>query len=560
MTLEEYLKESGRRYNSKLGLLGVKFKNPGYHSKVPSGTWVHPMRESLDYALELLNEGSRRHASRACDILRRVISLQDQDEASPTYGIWSWLYEEPLDAMSPPDWNWADFCGLNLAEIGVRHKKRLPAPLRVRILESLNHAAGAIYRRNMGPHYTNIAIMGGIVTSLAGEILRDKRWLGYGRRRLEKCVEHFQFHGGYNEYNSPTYTWVVARDCERGLRLLSGAAARRQVKFLWHAAWKTIAEHFHPPTGQLAGPQSRSYSTFLSAGFLDWISARTGTSLRAYTLKGAATHHEAEYEGSSCLPCPPALRNHFRQAPAKSYAIKRRFIRGSGKNASTWGTTWFAPHACVGSVNRDFSWDQRRAVLAYWVGDSGKPVSVRLRFLHDGREFASCYMFNRQVGPKVLSAIHLLLDRGDFHPYFDKPPDNVFLARDFRVSYEFMGENLNVAALPDGRFIVSTGSCQACVTPAASVFGDVKAAWSTSRGENSINVDGVLYHGRQRAFDFKRLFPVRIAVGLEISESKSTPKFAPMKWQRHSAGNAISWAGDPNFKITFPERAVTCEE
>jgi hypothetical protein len=555
MTLSEYLQKTEERYNPQLHLLGGEFKSPGYHSLVPNGTWVHYTRESFSYALDLLKEGSRANLTRACDILRSVIPLQDQDQASKTYGIWSWLYEEPLSKMSPPDWNWADFNGLSLAEIYVLHKKRLPADVRALILESLGHAAGSIFRRNMTPDYTNIAIMGGIVTSLAGEILGDERISSYGRRRLEKSVEHFQYHGGYNEYNSPTYTWVVAHDCERGLRILAGKDARRLVKTLWHSAWQTIAEHFHAPTGQLAGPQSRSYSTFLTARFVHWIATRTKTPLEPYLLPGAKVVTELDYTDPYYIPCPPSLRGHFRKVPASPYEIKRRFIRRATKSLSTWGTTWYSRNATLGSVNRDFSWDQRRGVQAYWVGSTGKPVSVRLRFLHDDREFASCYMFNQQVGPKVLSGLHLLLDRGDFHPFWGPAPDNVFQASDFRVRYEFSGEGLTLQTLPDGRFVVEAGKCRAYVTPAPAVFGATKVKWTATRGENTIGIDAILYHGRQKGIDFKTLFPVRIAAGLEIVESVA-PQYVPLEWNRNPKGATVSWEGAARLEVTVPERAV----
>ena len=66
---------------------------------------------------------------RAEKILRTVISLQDRNPDSRTYGIWSWFAEEPLDKMSPPDWNWADFCGTQLLQVAIDHKDRLPADL-----------------------------------------------------------------------------------------------------------------------------------------------------------------------------------------------------------------------------------------------------------------------------------------------------------------------------------------------------------------------------------------------------------------------------------------------
>ncbi len=562
LVLTEYLSSLEERYDAKLHLLGNAFHSPGYHSTLPDGTWAHSTRDSFGYALDLLSDGSAVHVARACDVLRAAIALQDQDQTSPTYGIWSWLYEEPLSKMSPPDWNWADFCGLKLSEIYLLHKKSLPVDVRALILAGLGHAAASIYRRNMGPHYTNISIMGAIVTTLAGEISGDERWLSYGCARFQKCVDHFQLHGGYNEYNSPTYTWVVARDCERALRLIRGREARRLATFLWRAAWQTIAEHFHPPTGQLGGPQSRSYTTFLSPDFVNWLAIRTGLPLQPYSLKGALTHHENSYEDPFFLPCPKDLKGYFRRVPEKPYEIKRRFVKRPRETDSIWGTTWFSGHACLGSVNGDLSWDQRRAVLAYWVGDANKPVCARLRILHDHREFASSYVVNQQLGPKVLSGIYFLLDRGDFHPIWGGPPDNVFQAVDFRVGYEFKGENLQLQSLPDGRFVVSAGTCQAYVTPAPVLFGGVEIAWTARQEENSVHIEAILHQGKRKAFDFKTLFPIRIAAALEIDESTSAPKMAPLKWQEEDGQATASWAtgNGPALKVSMPQRPVILRE
>ncbi|MGB8355731.1 MAG: hypothetical protein WCD79_17660, partial [Chthoniobacteraceae bacterium] len=466
MNLKEYLESVEGNYSSKDRMLGLVHKSPGYHTNVPNGEWVHPTRDALGYAVALLEEGSPARVNRACDIIRKVISLQDQDTASPTYGIWSWLMEEPLDKMTPPDWNWADFCGLYLAEIYRIHGNLLPGALLRSIAISLDHAAASIFRRNMGPHYTNISIMGGIVMSLAGEILNAPRWLASGKRRLEKCVEHFEFHGGFNEYNSPTYTMVVLRDCERGLRLMSRGPAKQLTKRLWRAAWETIAEHYHAPTHQWAGPHSRSYHTFLSPQIARWLSQRTRIAIPVHPWEGATVAASETPEDAFAHDCPADLRSCFAKPPAKIFEIKRRFIRRSNDETSTWGLTWFSKEACLGSVNRDIIWDQRRAVQAYWIGAGGTPVSMRLRFLHDGREFASCYVFNKQVGSKVLSALHLLLDRGDFHPMWGAPEANIFQAEDFRVRYEFIGPGLNAKLLKDGRYVVASGKCQAVITPA----------------------------------------------------------------------------------------------
>jgi len=552
----EYLDSVEANYDAKVHMPGLENKSPGYHTTIPNGVWVHPTRDALDYALILLQEGSASRVRRACEIIRKVISLQDRDPVSPTYGIWSWYLEEPLAQMSPPDWNWADFCGLRLGWIYRDYGKRLPAPLLRQVAASLDHAALSIVRRNMGAHYTNIAIMGGIVTAVAGEILGEKRWLHYGRRRLEQSVEHFRFHGGFNEYNSPTYTMTVLRDCEHGLQLLKQKEVIRPLKFLWRAAWVTIAEHFHPPTGQWAGPQSRSYHTFLHPEPAFRLEERTNTPIPVHPQLQGAAPAQGFLKDVHAVPCPSDLRPRFRSLPGAPYEIKRRFIRRSADESSICGTTWFSKTACVGSVNHDALWDQSRGLLAYWIGAGNNPVALRLRFLHDGREFASAYAVNRQDGPRVLSALHLLLDRGDFHPMFDPPKDNIFQAGDFRLRYEFVGPGLSIETLPDGRFAVSSGSCQAIITTAPCIFGNSSARWQPELTDGRAHIDAILYHGKPRAFDFKTLSPVRIAAGFQLVDAASRPKPSLMKWRRSANGSAIHWPGRPSLDAKIPDRAV----
>ena len=86
------------------------------------------------------------------------------------------------------------------------------------MLIALCGAAQSIFRRNVQPDYTNIAVMGAVVCAAAGEIL-DAAWLlDYGRRRLAACVAHTEYHGGFNEFNSPTYTVVAVQECQHNNR------------------------------------------------------------------------------------------------------------------------------------------------------------------------------------------------------------------------------------------------------------------------------------------------------------------------------------------------------
>ena len=163
------------RYDPAERMIRAPFHSPGYHTTLKGG-YTHPTRDSLGYAVALLDSGEDWRLERACDILDRVIALQDQDPESRTYGIWSWFMEEPLNQMSPPDWNWADFNGTHLLQVVIaadspNHRDRLPADLAERVDEALYHAARSIQRRDVSVGYTNIAFMGTYVTYVTAYLL-----------------------------------------------------------------------------------------------------------------------------------------------------------------------------------------------------------------------------------------------------------------------------------------------------------------------------------------------------------------------------------------------------
>lgn len=99
--------------------------------------------------------------------------------------------------MAPPDWNWADFCGSRLVQAIARHGHRFPEGLREDMIHSIDYACEAIIRRNVGPDYTNIAIIGAFVTRIAGEQLGREDYAAYGLERLRKLHAHTMEHGAF---------------------------------------------------------------------------------------------------------------------------------------------------------------------------------------------------------------------------------------------------------------------------------------------------------------------------------------------------------------------------
>jgi hypothetical protein len=261
------LERQDKSYDPNERMLRAPFSSPGYHTTLRGGS-VHRTRETLEYAVALLDSGEPERLKRAEAILRRVIGLQDQDPNSRAYGIWSWFLEEPLDKMWPPDWNRADFCGTQLLQVAIDHADRLPSDLRQQVKDSILHAARSIVRRNVGPGYTNIALLGTYVTLVVGERFEVSDLLNYGRQHLRRFHEYTKEKGSFSEYNSPTYTCVAIEEISRMMQHVRAAESQKPLQELNEFAWHHVARRFHPPTRQWSGPPSRAYSTFLRTSTL----------------------------------------------------------------------------------------------------------------------------------------------------------------------------------------------------------------------------------------------------------------------------------------------------
>ena len=285
-------------------MLGRPFSSPGYHSTVAAGTWTHPTRQSFDYAAALLARNAAGDADRAAEVIRKLLTLQDTDPASRTYGIWPWLMEEPLAKMSPPDWNWADFCGARIAQMLVDDRAKLPEDLAADDAKQPGPCRPGHPQAKRGADLHEHRDHGRRRVRRRGRVARRRGVLDYGRRRLQKVVEHTAHHGSFNEYNSPTYTLVA-----------SGNASGR-------CTWSATRPRARRPN-RCAAPRGRS-SPRASIPARSNGPARTAART-AIVSRRARCGSLADQTGARSGPTRDAPRRGRRQfRPAAASAVSRR--------------------------------------------------------------------------------------------------------------------------------------------------------------------------------------------------------------------------------------------
>jgi len=508
------LSAQDERYDPKERMVRRPFSSPGYHTTLKGG-FVHPTRDSLTYAVALLDSGEQGRLLRGQEILKRVVALQDKNPSSRTYGIWSWFLEEPLSEMSPPDWNWADFCGVQLLQVGIDHMRRLPPGLANEVKESILHAARSIKRRNVGPGYTNIALMGTYVTLVAGELFHEPDLIQYGTRRLRRFYDHTLRNGSFSEYNSPTYTIVAIKEISRMLLHVRDRSSRRLLNELNRLAWNHVARRFHPATRQWAGPHSRSYSTFLGDGVLAFIQRGTGDNVPFMGKEKAAVSLDAHR--LRCR-CPDDLIHYFTFLRQPRFE-KERFVRSEKPFPNIIGSTWLHPAFTLGSVNCGDFWNQRRPLLAYW-GNAERVSAFRVRFLHDGYDYSSAMFFSVQDKGDLLAAVNFATDGGDTHVSLDRLKNATISASDLRLRFLIEGAP-ETLALPS-RFQIGE-ACRLdlggvfldlCIPSAA--FGDFPITTEMGRDRRSAWLDIVFYHGKEREISFTSLKEAVVSFALRM--------------------------------------------
>lgn len=510
-----------------------------YHTNLPAGTPVRSTRCSMELALALLRRSESGDATLACQIISKVLTLQDTDLASDTCGVWPYFAEERLSQMNPPDRNWADFIGALICEILVRHSDDLDADLISNMRAALGFAADAICRRDISPDYTNIAIMGGGVTCCAGELLDRPEWLAFGVAKLGAVVASAARHGSFPEYNSPTYTYVALEEASRALRLVRDTDARDVASTLAGIAWHLIASHWHPSTQQWAGPHARAYSDLVS------------DSLRRTLLAAKPRHDSAMPETSRVAPCPPDAADRFGRLPQVPYHFRERCARGDEQHPDRFAITHFEDDFCLGAFSHGHYWDQSRSLIAH-VRNANQTSVLRTRMLLNGRDFAGGASVQAVSRTSVLSSACFWSGTGAFHPIFDAPPDGIFDTESLELRVQVSHATSAFKHVDEHLWTIEIGDLFAHVYTPPSSFNGRALVWHAAAEGKVSMLRCTLIDAQDRvAFD-PRSADLSLGFAVDLCRDRE-PRFGMPRM----SDQRICWHSDTHLEVPIRRHATT---
>ncbi|MFI7067322.1 hypothetical protein ACIBL3_40450 [Kribbella sp. NPDC050124] len=568
-------KAGERAYDASRQLIRMSASPSSVHTAL-GGQPVHAYRESATYALILLETAA---ADDALGILDRVLSGQDLDPASATYGIWPYYLEEPLDEMVRPDTNWADFIGQELVLIMLRHAARLPEQLRDRLRAAIAAAAEAIIRRDVPMSYTNIAAKGTFVVLGAGQVLDDPDLTRHGRERIERLAASVRETGSFAEYNSPTYWLVTCTAMSAVSQLITDRRSATIASGLVDQLWHHLVRRWHQPSGQFSGPMSRAYRNDLAEE----------PQLLAHLCKAVGGHPpfdralERVDDGSAAAlglihtallqsQASEDVVHRFRTAGPPSMR-RELFSRGRPDRI---GSTWLHSSNTLGTVNFADSWFQRRNLLGYWGANDAwrhPAPSVRLRVVKDEVDFVSAVFSSVQQGPHALWHIGFASPGGDHHVHRNLiPAGQPVMMRSVQVLFEFRGMTdpvIRINGLPGGgRFAlrdqvtVSEGRSTVLVTPAGGSWGGAGPTGRITSGP-----DGVLTLALEllsvtepEPVDLSALGTAFAGGSISLLPDGEAAPAAPVSSASRDGLVTWSWAPGPHLDLTGRATVGTIEQ
>jgi hypothetical protein len=219
----------------------------------------HLVRETGLYALGLLRRGDAVRAERA---LRAMIAQQFPMDGAPYEGTFRRAPEEADPPDEPTMWihydpNWRQFIGTNFAVIIDQHADALPVAVVDDLRASIDRCVSGEPDDRVAAAYANIALMKAWLDTWAGRI-------EIGESLARATYAHFDKHGTFLEYNSPTY-YGIDLGALAMWRTSGNATLRDLGSDIEQRLWRDIARFYHAGLRNLCGPYDRAYGMDMTA-------------------------------------------------------------------------------------------------------------------------------------------------------------------------------------------------------------------------------------------------------------------------------------------------------
>lgn len=544
--LQKKIAEMDQLYDPEGKMITQELKGWNYHTDAEIGIF-HDVRSSFYYAVALLDCGIKEYEQRAFDIIEKTISLQDTNTNSRSCGVWPYFEEEPLATKkSPIDYNWADFNAVSLLDIYMGHKDKLSSELQESIKNALILAAKAVQKRNCGPGYTNIAIMGTYVTYVTSRLFDIPEMQEYATKRLKIFYDYTMEKGGFSEYNSPTYSIVAIDELNRMQRHIVEPGAKKMIDELYAKCWDMIARHYHKKTAQWAGPHSRSYSSLIDTSF--------------YGILKEASDNKIDL-GYNPERADVKIKHHIPES-LLSYFLTPQYPRSEidvfeKEEPQIIGTAYLTDNYVISSVSRSSLWNQRRPLTAYW-GELNKAHYLQVRLLHDMFDFSTASIFTRQKENNILAVINFGTNGGDKHLSIDRIQDGKFKAKDLRLRFEFGNckeINTTLPVKPNEAFTINAYESQTVIRLLENKFGNLKGYWEKGNDKENCWVDYVIYNGQEKDFDLTQIQQAVYAFALSFG---NLTDHVSVKNAHATISNNILEASWDDLAVQAPVKPVKC--
>ena len=346
----------------------------------------HLVRESVWYALGLLQRAGRGDETRALRAIDGVLAFQYRTPDTPYHGTFRRAPEEADPPHDPVMWvhydpNWRQFIGTTLAVI--RDRFDLPAALRDRVLDSIVLAASSEDPQRVAPTYANIALMKSWLDRWVGQELNEPDRIETGDACARAIAAHFDENDAFLEYNSPTYygidLWALAlwRDTD-------GVMGRLGPR-LESTLWEDVARFYHADLRNMCGPFDRAYGmdmTRYATPLGLWIWAATDREHAPFPNTSGKFGHPHDFAFG------PAIAAHEPHVPADvvrslhTFAGERTVERTISTDPSRRATAWLGDDAMCGGQTGPTSgigWFQHAHATMHWQTHDGAVGWARLR-------------------------------------------------------------------------------------------------------------------------------------------------------------------------------------